>query len=94
LSSSYYIYVLKDPRTSPAKIFYIGKRTSSESWDQVTEIDATRKGQYVKKIIDSGENVIMNEMFNDLPDDQACHLFSELLSSFGTIETGGQLLNE
>ncbi len=56
MSNSYYVYALKDPRSNPAKIFYIGKVTGSRAWDHIINIDETRKGIFIKEIIDNGND--------------------------------------
>jgi hypothetical protein len=33
--TSYYVYALKDPRTSPAKPFYIGKGKGTRAYDHL-----------------------------------------------------------
>lgn len=93
MSNTYYVYALKDPRTNPAKIFYIGKGTGSRAWDHVINIDDTRKGAYIKEIIDSGKNVIVTQLVEDLTELQALKIESELIPSFGTLDTGGSLYN-
>jgi len=42
--SSYYVYVFKDPRTSPVLPFYVGKGTGTRSFDHLVRADSTRKG--------------------------------------------------
>ena len=93
MSNTYYVYALKDPRANPAKIFYIGKGTGSRAWDHVINIDETRKGDYIKEIIDSGENVIVTQLVEDLTELKALKIESELIASFGTLDTGGSLYN-
>ena len=51
----YYVYALKDPRTSPARPFYIGKGTGSRAYDYLVKPDATRKYARIKTIIESRE---------------------------------------
>ena len=47
---SYYVYVLKDPRTSPALPFYIGKGVGTRSHDHLLPPNKTRKGQRIAAI--------------------------------------------
>ena len=93
MNNSYYVYALKDPRFNPAKIFYIGKGTGSRAWNHITNIDETRKGSYIQEIVDSGKNVIVTQLVEELTETQALKIESELISSFGTIDTGGDLYN-
>ena len=93
MSNSYYVYALKDPRSKPATIFYIGKGTGSRAWDHVTNIDETRKGIYIQEIVNDGGSVIVTQLVEELTEAQALKIESELISSFGTIDTGGTLYN-
>ena len=93
MSNSYYVYALKDPRSNPAKIFYIGKGTGSRAWDHIITIDETRKGKYIKEITDLGKTVLVTKLVEDLTELQALKIESELISSFGTIDTDGYLYN-
>ncbi len=93
MSNSYYVYALKDPRSNPAKIFYIGKGTGSRAWNHIINIDETRKGIFIKEIIDSGSDVMVAQLVGDLSEVQALKIESELISSFGTIDAGGALYN-
>ena len=52
--TSYYVYALKDPRTSPAMPFYIGKGTGTRSYDHLMRPDNSIKGRRIKEIIASG----------------------------------------
>ncbi len=52
--SSYYVYALRDRRTSPALTFYIGKGVGTRSHDHLLKPDATRKGARIKEIVASG----------------------------------------
>ena len=87
------MYALKDPRVNPAKIFYIGKGTGSRAWEHTINVDDTRKGIYIKEILDGGNNVITTQLVSDLTEVQALKIESELISSFGTIDSGGVLYN-
>lgn len=93
MSNSYYVYALKDPRINPARIFYIGKGTGSRAWTHVINIDDTRKGLFIKEIVGSGKEVIITRLVDNLNESQALRIESELISSFGTIDTGGTLYN-
>jgi hypothetical protein len=93
LSNSYYVYALKDPRSNPATIFYIGKGTGSRAWNHIINVDETRKGIFIREIMDSGSEVMVVQLVNDLSEAQALKIESELISSFGTIDAGGTLYN-
>lgn len=93
MSNSYYVDALKDPRAKPATIFYIGKGTGSRAWKHVTSIDETRKGIRIQDIVTDGGSVIVTQLVEDLTEAQALKIESELISSFGTIDTGGSLYN-
>lgn len=89
----YYIYALKDPRTSPAKPFYIGKGTGNRAWDHTLRVDQTRKGKRIAEIQASGHVVITAVLADELTEAQALKLEAELVAAFGTEETGGLLTN-
>ena len=93
MSNSYYVYALKDPRTNPAKIFYIGKGTGTRAWDRLLNIDETRKGALIREITNEGASVLVTRLVEDLNENQALKIESELIASFGTIATGGTLFN-
>ncbi|OUS68837.1 hypothetical protein B5G52_18560 [Pseudoalteromonas sp. A601] len=93
MSNTYYVYSLKDPRTKPAKVFYIGKGTGSRATDHLKKIDKTRKGKFIQEILDSGYSPIVAKIVEQLTEDQAFQIELELISSFGTIDTGGSLYN-
>jgi hypothetical protein len=89
----FYVYALKDPRTSPAKPFYIGKGTGSRAFDHLVRPDATKKYARIKEIIAAGSAPMVDILVEDLTEAQALRLEAELISAFGTIETGGVLTN-
>jgi uncharacterized protein len=93
IDSSYYVYALKDPRNSPALPFYIGKGTGTRSFDHLVKPDSTRKGLRIKEIEASGAKVLVSRLVDSLTEQQAMKLEAELISSFGTIDTGGLLTN-
>lgn len=89
----YYIYALKDPRTTPAVPFYIGKGTGVRAWEHTLKIDKTRKGERIAEISVAGYDVITTVLADDLTEHQALKLEAELISAFGTESTGGTLTN-
>lgn len=78
----FYIYALKNPRTSPARTF-----------DHLVTPDATKKYARIKEIIVAGSSPRMDILAEDLTEAQALQLEAELISAFGTIKTGGVLTN-
>ncbi len=89
----YYVYALKDPRSSPAKPFYVGKGTGSRAFDHLVTPDRTRKYARIKDITDSGAQPLIDILVEDLTEAQALRLEAELISAYGTDETGGFLTN-
>lgn len=89
----YYIYALKDPRTSPARPFYIGKGTGIRAWEHTIHVDVTRKGRRIAEILASEQKVITTVLADDLTEVQALKLEAELIAAFGTEENGGILTN-
>jgi len=93
MSNTYYVYSLKDPRTKPAKVFYIGKGTGSRATDHLKKVDETRKGKYIQEVLDTGSSPVVAKIVEKLTEEQALRIELELISSFGTIDTGGSLYN-
>jgi hypothetical protein len=89
----FYIYALKDPRTSPARPFYIGKGTGTRAWEHTLRVDATRKGKRIAEIEGAGHKVVTTVLADDLTEAQAFKLEAELIAAFGTETTGGLLTN-
>lgn len=91
--TSYYVYALKDPRTSPALPFYIGKGTGTRSFDHLVNPDQSRKGERIREIASSGSTVLVSRLVDQLTENQAVKIEAELIAAFGTTDTGGLLLN-
>lgn len=93
MSGAFYIYALKDPRTNPAKPFYIGKGTGTRKFDHLAKVDGTKKGQRIVEIIEAGHKPVATTMADDLTEIQAIKLEAELISAFGLEGAGGMLTN-
>lgn len=91
--AAYYIYALKDPRSNPAKPFYIGKGTGTRRFDHLVRADETRKGQRIAEIIGAGKEPVVTTLADELTEMQAIKLEAELISAFGLEGTGGILTN-
>ena len=92
-SGFYYVYALKDPRTSPAKPFYVGKGTGSRAFDHLVTPDRTRKYDRIREIVAGGHEPLVNILIDHLSESQALRIEAELISAFGTEDTGGSLTN-
>lgn len=89
----FYIYALKDPRSSSAKPFYIGKGTGNRAWEHTLRVDTTRKGKRIAEIRAEGYEVVTAVLADELTEAQALKLEAELIAAFGTVDTGGLLTN-
>lgn len=92
-SGAFYVYALKDPRTSLAMPFYIGKGVGNRAWDHDLKPDATAKGKRITEIKGSGHDVVVTVLCSELTELQALRIEAELISAFGTVATGGLLTN-
>lgn len=93
VDSSYYVYALKDPRQDPALPFYVGKGTGTRSYDHLVKRDDSRKGMRIQEIEASGYQVLVTRLVDSLTEIQALRLEAELVSAFGTVDSGGLLTN-
>ncbi len=92
-TGSYYVYALKDPTSSPARAFYVGKGTGSRAHDHLIRPDKTRKYARIKEILDAGHEPLVDILIDGLSETDALRLEAELIAGFGTEETGGVLTN-
>lgn len=93
MSNTYYVYALKDSRSKPSQIFYIGKGTGGRAKEHLIKADSTRKGLLIKEIQSQGAKVEVQKLVEDVTEMQALKIELELISSFGTIDSGGMLYN-
>lgn len=91
--TTFYVYALKDPRTSPARPFYIGKGTGTRSFDHLVKPDNTRKGQRIQEIQAEGKQVLVEHLVDGLSQAQSLRLEAQLIAAFGTMDTDGMLTN-
>ena len=91
--SVFYVYALKDPRSSPALPFYIGKGAGTRAWDHELRIDESAKGRRIKEIHTAGLDVLTVKLVEGLSEAEALRIEAELISSFGTKDRGGFLTN-
>ena len=89
----FYVYALKDPRSSPALPFYIGKGAGSRAYDHLVTPDATRKYARIREILEAGIKPMVEILVDDLTEAQALRLEAELIAAFGTVDSGGLLTN-
>ena len=91
--TSHYVYALKDPRTSPARPFYIGKGSGARAHEHLLAPDNSRRGRRIQEILESGQKVLVVRLVEDLSEIHALKLEAELISALGTEATGGPLTN-
>ena len=70
-----------------------GKGTGSRAYDHLITPDRTRKYARIKRIIETGAQPLVDVLVDDLTETQALRLEAELISAFGTEDTGGLLTN-
>ncbi len=88
-----YVYGLKDGRTFPSRLFYIGKGVGSRRFDHLHLNDESRKWQHIQQMRNDGVEPEVVVLVENLTDAEAIKIESELILSFGTIDSGGCLLN-
>jgi uncharacterized protein len=91
--SVFYVYALKDPRSSPARPFYIGKGAGTRAWEHELRIDQSAKGERIKQVHAAGLQVLTVKLVEGLSEAEALRIEAELISAFGTEDRGGLLTN-
>jgi uncharacterized protein len=87
----FYVYAIKDPRSSPTKPFYIGKGTGSRAFDHLVSPDGTKKYKRIEEVANSGHKPLIDILVEDLAEAQALRLEAELIAAFGTIASRTRL---
>ena len=90
---SYYVYALKDTRSTPAKPFYVGKGTGIRAWEHDLKTDTSAKGKRISAIHEVGLEVLVSKLVEDVTELEALRIEAELITAFGTETTGGLLTN-
>jgi len=91
--SVFYVYALKDPRSNPARPFYIGKGAGTRAWDHELRVDQSAKGDRIRQIHAAGLEVLTVKLVEGLSEAEAVRIEAELISAFGTEDRGGLLTN-
>jgi uncharacterized protein len=89
----FYVYALKDARSSPALPFYIGKGAGTRAWDHEVRVDESAKGKRIREIQNAGLDVLTVKLVEGLSEVEALRIEAELISAFGTEDHGGMLTN-
>tara|TARA_B110000902_G_scaffold238259_1_gene285969 strand:- start:480 stop:1055 length:576 start_codon:yes stop_codon:yes gene_type:complete len=90
----FYVYALKDPRSKPAKAFYIGKGTGNRAWEHQSKIDDSEKGIVIQAIHEAGFLVLHTIISDNLTEEQSLKIEAELIAGFGIRSQGGLLTNK
>lgn len=93
-TNPFYVYALKDPRSNPAQIFYIGKGTGFRMENHLEDKNESEKSSTIKAILQSGNDVIIEKLVDDLTEVQALKIEAELIAAFGVRSHGGLLTNK
>ncbi len=89
----FYVCALKDPRTTPALPFYIGKGAGTRAWDHELRVDQSEKGRRIRDILEAGKDILTVKLVEELTEPEALRIEAELISAFGTKDRGGLLTN-
>src|SRR5262245_26444068 len=73
--------------------FYVGKGAGTRAYDHLARPDLSRKGDRIREVAEDGYQVVVSRLCEGLSEVQAIKLEAELISAFGTVDTGGILLN-
>lgn len=92
--SHYYVYALLDPRSTPARPFYIGKGLGSRKRDHSRIEDESQKSQRIRQIRSEGLEPLISDLVTNLTETQALRLEAQLIASFGLESEGGLLTNQ
>lgn len=90
----YYVYALKDPRTNPARPFYVGKGLGSRAEQHLLHAESSAKASRIHEIRSAGLQPIVEVLVSELSEPVALKLEAELIAAFGTQASGGLLTNE
>ena len=88
VQNPFYVYALKDPRDNPASVFYIGKGTGYRLENHLEEKRVSAKTKLINEILESGHDVIIEKIVDDLTEPQALKIEAELISAFGIRSKG------
>ncbi len=92
-SQFYYVYSLRDPRSSRSVPFYIGKGTGSRAFDHLARADNSAKWRRIKSILEDGQQPIVSILVDNVSEADALRIEAELIAAFGTEQQGGVLTN-
>ena len=91
---SFYVYALFDPREPSERPFYIGKGSGSRAYAHLTEEGQSRKNQRIKEIQTSQREMTVRQLVTELGEIDAIRVEAQLIAAYGTVDTGGILLNK
>lgn len=93
-ATTYYVYALKDPRSTPAQAFYIGKGTGNRAHQHLWSEEAeSPKDRRISEIRADGCEPLVDFLVDDLSESQALRIESELIAAYGVEVAGGLLTN-